>query len=125
MADLRAETDRVLEATDDLRQLRERLAELDAERAEVERKIEERLAQIGSASPTDADEPHSIVDHVLVFLKRHPNTIYAAIDIAREWKLTSEADVNNVRSALWRLHSRRKIEKISFGRYILRSKLAR
>jgi uncharacterized protein involved in exopolysaccharide biosynthesis len=54
MADLRVEADRGLAATDDLRELRKRLAELDAERAEIERKIEARLAQIGTSSPSEA-----------------------------------------------------------------------
>jgi len=121
MADLRAEADRVLEATDDLRELRKRLAELDVERAEVERRIEERLAQIGTTQPSDASEPRSTADHVLAYLRRHPNIIYTAVDIAREWKLTREGDINNIRSALWRLHDRKKIGKISVGRYILRS----
>jgi hypothetical protein len=125
MADLRAEADRVLAATDDLRELRKRLTELDAERAEIERKIEARLAQIGTSSPSGAIEPRSATDHVFAFLRLHPNTMYTAADIAREWKLTRENDMNNVRSALWRLHAKKKIAKISFGRYVFRSQPTR
>jgi beta-phosphoglucomutase-like phosphatase (HAD superfamily) len=125
MADLRVEADRVLEVTDDLRALRTRLAELDAERAEVERKIEARLAQIGTTSPSDASEPRSAADHVFAYLRLHPNTICTAADIAREWKVRSERDINNIRTALWRLHAKKKIARISFGRYALQSHPAR
>ena len=125
MADLRGEADRVLAATDDLRELRQRLAELDAERAEVERKIEARLARIGTTSPSEASGPKSATDQVFAYLRLHPNTIYTAADIAREWKVRGERDINNIRTALSRLHAKKKITRLSFGRYTLRSQPAR
>ena len=120
MADVRNEADRVLQTTSDLRVLRDRLAELDAERVALEQKIQQKLTEVGGVPAEDTGQPRSVVEEVFAFLRRHPNTVYAAVDIARELSVTSHADVNNLRSALWRLNARRKIEKVSFGRYILK-----
>lgn len=122
MANVRAEADRILEVTADLGELRKRLADLDAERAAVEAQIQQRLAQIGALGPVESKAPVSSVEHVLAYMRLHPDTIITAVDIARDWKITSNADMNNVRTALSRLYARRKIEKLSFGRYLFRSR---
>ena len=118
MADVRAEADRILQATADLGELRKRLAELDAERAAVEAQIQQRLAQIGTVGFGESRAPVSTVDHVLAYMRNHPDTIITAVDIARDWKITSNRDMNNIRTALSRLYARRKLKKISVGRYI-------
>ena len=122
MVDVRAEADRILEATADLGELRKRLAELDAERAAVEAKIQQRLAQVGALGPVESKAPVSAADHVMAYMRLHPDTIITAVDIARDWKVTSVAHINNIRTALSRLYARGKLEKISVGRYLLRSR---
>jgi len=122
MADVRAEADRILQATADLGELRKRLAELDAERAAVEAAIQQRLAQIGALGFVESRAPVSSVEHVLAYMRNYPDTIITAVDIARDWKITSNADMNNIRTALSRLFARRKIEKISVGRYVFRAR---
>jgi uncharacterized protein involved in exopolysaccharide biosynthesis len=119
MADVRAEADRVLQITAELGDMRKRLAELDAERAELEQRIKERLLQLGRSEKEG--EPRSIADHVLAHLRRNAGTVYSALAIANEWQFTRTSDINNVRAALHRLHARRKIDKVSFGHYVVRN----
>ena len=119
MADVRVEADRILKATADLRELRKRLAELDAERAALEKTIQDRMAQLGMGESLDPGDNPTLADRILAFMKRNPTTVYGAPDFAREWRMK---DISSLRSAFRRLHDRGKVTRLSYGRYILKGR---
>ena len=117
MADVRKDADRVLKITAELRDLRGRLAELDSERTAVERKIQQKLAEIGLPPEHAGAERGGRSDQILAHMRLHPGKVFTAPEIAREWNVTSALEIGNFRVALRRLSKARKIERIGQGRY--------
>ena len=119
--------DRVIEATGELQELRSRLAELDAERAVVEKRIESLLAEIGTATHSAAPAAGSTFsirrhaseattsEKIISMLENKPDGIFNTLDIAKRWNDVRRIDV--YRSALSRLSSQGKIRRIRQGWY--------
>ena len=117
VADRLTAAERVLQAARSLGELRNRLAELDRERAVVWQKIEQKLAEISGAPPPRRilqTEPSTLSEHILAVIDGDPGTIFTAMDFASRWKAS---EVNNYRSTLGRLEARGKIRRVSPGRY--------
>jgi len=124
---VRATADRVIEATGELRELRSRLTELDAERASVEKRIQNLLAEIGVATrpdvPTASEtprrhwrrEPVITSEKILATLEENPDTAFNTLDIAKRWNDISGIDA--FRASLSRLTAQGKIRRIRHGWY--------
>ena len=125
MSHLLTSVEQVLEATEDLRSLRNRLAELEAERREVEEKIQQRLAQIAGATGSDVSsnrtsEESTIPQRILAVMQREPDAVFTAMDFATRWHANSDRLINTYRAALSRLSRRGKINRVGFGRYVVK-----
>jgi hypothetical protein len=130
----------VLEAVADLRDLRNRLAELDEERTMIEERIRRRLVEIAGAASTtaggepDAAPPNSALHpgmtsplvnatlasrgRVLETVKSAHGRVITAPDIAAAWGRTGdESTINSIRAALSRLAAAGKIRKVGYGKY--------
>lgn len=107
----------ILDLSARLRELRELLDKLDAERAEVKRQIDECMAQMGAAGD-DEPMPKGMTEQIRWALRRHPNRPLAPIDISTMLRLTSERDVGNVRTLLARMARDGRVRKVAHGRYV-------
>ena len=123
---VRMTADRVLEATEELRELRGRLAELDQERAAIETRIETLLGEIAgkALSPQEAAAaeppkpvPVNTCDKILQTLNESPDQEFTATQLYRIWKEKRRSSLPGFYSALSRLTAQKKIRRVRFGRY--------
>ena len=118
---LRSTADSVLQATERLQRLRGRLAELDQERAAVEREIGDVLKSIASAAATPVEPatpaPVKTAEKILATLKANPEMSFTALDLERMWNAKGGATLIGFRAALARLATKKKIARVKFGKY--------
>lgn len=129
---VRVTADRVLEATEELRELRGRLAELDQERTAIEERIEVLLGDIaGKAKPSAPEEapqpqpepkpvPVNTCDKILETLTANPEQSFTATQLYTVWHDKGWSSLQAFYSALSRLTKQKKIRRLQFGRYSLR-----
>ncbi|HKS21675.1 MAG TPA: hypothetical protein VJZ76_02665 [Thermoanaerobaculia bacterium] len=107
----------ILDLAARLRELRELLDKLDAQRAEVKREIDECMAQMGAARD-DEPMPQGMTEQIRWALRHHPNRPLAPSDVATMLRLTSERDIGNVRTLLARMARDGRARKVAHGRYV-------
>jgi hypothetical protein len=129
--------------TDDLNQvvalageltaLRQRLAQLNAERGIIEGQIAGYVDRIAAAaatagtswpaaSPTPAqtverDDPMPLSAAVLSVLRRSPETALSAVEIGAILNMNDYADFGNIRTHLSRMAKDGRASRVSFGKY--------
>jgi len=109
---------RILDLSARLRELRDQLDRLDAERAAVKRQIEECMAQLGTVRGDGEPMPDGMANQIRWALRRHRDRPLAPIDIAAMLRISSEADVANVRTLLARMARDGRARKVAHGRYV-------
>jgi hypothetical protein len=109
---------RVLDLSARLRELRDQLDRLDAERVVVRRQIEDCMAQLGPAPGNDEPMPSGMSNQVRWALRRYRDRPLAPIDVAGMLRLSSEADIANVRALLARMARDGRARKVAHGRYM-------
>jgi hypothetical protein len=124
--------DHVIEVSRRLLQLRERLAQLDGERAEIEAQIAHCLSDISTTAaqapaaaripavaqapaPAVLDHRHLLPDRVLSLLNHYPERSFGAFEIAQE--LGSLGGETNIRMVLARMAKDGRVVRVSYGRY--------
>lgn len=128
--------------TDDLNQvvalageltaLRQRLAQLNAERVILEGQIAGYIDRIAAAAVAGAsapvaipaavqtvqrDDPMPLSAAVLSVLRRSPETALSAVEIGAVLNLNDYADLGNIRTHLSRMAKDGRARRVSFGKY--------
>jgi hypothetical protein len=109
---------KVLDLSVSLRELRDQLEKLDAERAAVKRQIDECMAQMGTARAESEPMPEGMANRIRWALRQHRDRPLAPIDVAAMLGLTREADIANVRTLLARMQRDGRARKVAHGRYV-------
>ena len=110
---------RVLDLSARLRELRDQLDRLDVERAAVQQQIDACMSQLGAARSAESEPmPQGMANQIRWALRRHRDRPLAPIDIVAMLRLTSEADVANVRTILARMARDGRVRKVAHGRYM-------
>jgi septal ring factor EnvC (AmiA/AmiB activator) len=109
---------KVLDLSARLRELRDQLDKLDAERAAVKRQIDECMAQIGTARGESEPMPEGMANQIRWALRQHRDRPLAPIDVAAMLRLTRDADIANVRTLLARMGRDGRARKVAHGRYV-------
>jgi hypothetical protein len=108
---------RVLDLSARLRELRDQLDRLDAERASVRQQIDACMSQLGARGEGEP-MPEGMANQIRWALRRHRDRPLAPIDVAAMLRLTSESDVANVRTLLARMARDGRARKVARGRYM-------
>src|SRR2546423_12796938 len=90
----------VLSLSATLRELCEQLDKLDAERAAVQKQIEECMSQLGVARGAGEPMPQGMANQIRWTLRRERERPLAPIDVAAMLRLTRVADFANGRTLL-------------------------
>ncbi|HEY6136444.1 MAG TPA: hypothetical protein VI670_01640 [Thermoanaerobaculia bacterium] len=107
----------ILDLSERLRELRGQLDRLDAERAAVQRQIDECMAEMGP--PSDEEPmPEGMAQQVRWALRRHRDHPLAPFDVATMLGLTRKRDIGNVRTLLARMARDGRARKVAHGRYM-------
>ncbi len=110
---------RVLDISVRLRELRDQLDRLDAERAAVQQQIDVCMSQLGEARRAESEPmPQGMANQIRWALRSHRDRPLAPIDIAAMLRLTSGAAVANVRTLLARMARDGRARKVAHGRYM-------
>lgn len=108
---------RVLTISTRLRELRDQLDRLDAERSTIQRQIDECMSQLGAAREGEP-MPNGMANQIRWALRKHRDRPLAPIDIADMLRITSLSDVANVRTLLARMARDGRARKVAHGRYV-------
>lgn len=109
---------RVLDLSTKLRELRDHLDRLDAERAAVQKQIEECMSQLGAVRGSSEPMPQGMANQIRWALRRHRDRPLAPIDVAGILRFNSGADIANVRTLLARMARDGRARKVAHGRYV-------
>jgi response regulator of citrate/malate metabolism len=115
--------DEIVELSAPLGKLRERLAQLDAERAAVQADIDRRVAALATLTnkhflPIGPDA--TIREKLHALFKSDPQRRLRATDIAEIFGYRYENDIENVRRALARMVKAGILNRVQHGQYALR-----
>ena len=115
--------DEIVELSAPLGKLRERLKELDAERAQIKTDIDRRVAALAALTgkhflPVAPDA--KISEKMLAIFKSDPQRRLRASDISEILGHTYEDQDNNLRRTLVRMVKRGLIYRVQHGQYALR-----
>ncbi len=114
---------RVLDVSSQLRQMKDRLTELDSERADLQKQIAQCMDILASAfdghRATNLPSDASMADQVLAVLARNNHPL-SPLDVADMLELRRNADIMNVRTLLSRMARDGRATKVSHGRYVAR-----
>jgi hypothetical protein len=108
----------VLDLSARLRELRDHLDRLDAERAAVKQQIDECMGKLGSVRGESEPMPDGIANQIRWALRRNPDRPLAPMDVAGMLSPTREVDVANVRTLLARMARDGRARKVAHGRYM-------
>lgn len=111
---------RVLVISRQMEELRERLVQLDAERAEVQQQIAVCMEQLAQLSKGQVLPPRgsSLSSQVLWALRRHPDRALAPLDVAAMLNIRGRAELTNVRVLLSRMGRDGRARRVGHGRYM-------
>ncbi len=110
---------RVIDDGVQLQKLRERLADLEAERARVEGEIAACMQRIAATAGGVVPPPANmkISQQILWLLKSHRDRAFAPADVAAQLGLTATNELENIRVHLSRMRDNGTIKRIAHGRY--------
>jgi hypothetical protein len=111
---------RVLDVSRQMHALRERLGQLDAERAEIQQQIAACMEQLANVSGGQVMPPpgSGLTPQVLWALRRHPDRALAPMDIAGMLNIRGRADLTNLRVLLSRMGRDGRARRVGHGRYM-------
>jgi hypothetical protein len=125
--------DEVVTLAAEVAALRQRLAQLNAERVTIEGQIAgyvERIAAAAAAAGTpspaaspaaaqtiERDDPIPLSAAVLLVMRRSPERAFTAVEIGSILNMTDYDDLGNIRTHLSRMAKDRRATRVSFGRY--------
>jgi hypothetical protein len=111
---------RVLDVSRQMHELRERLGQLDAERAEVQQQIAVCMEQLAHVSKGQVMPPpeSGLSSQVLWALRRHPDRALAPMDIAGMLNIRSRGELTNLRVLLSRMGRDGRARRVAHGRYM-------
>jgi len=114
--------DSILEVSQRLQTLRERMVALDAERAEVQQQIDACVNELGATVEGQRLQPieGTMAERIIGVLQRNKNRPLAPADVADILGIRSNADVTNIRVLMSRMARDGRIEKLSRARYLPR-----
>jgi outer membrane protein TolC len=109
----------VIDESAELTQLRQRLAQLDAERAQVQTQIDACMQRIAATTSREAPPPASspLVHRILFILRSNRAFVHSPLDIAQRLGMLRSADLENIRVHLSRMRQKGWIKRVSHGRY--------
>lgn len=122
--------DQVVTLAGEVAALRQRLAQLDGERATIERQIADRVSRIAEAAvaavtPADpvpaaqpvqvSDEPMALSTAILYVIRRSPETVFTAPEVARQLQITDSDSA--IRTHLARMAKDHRIARVAYGKY--------
>jgi len=113
----------VVDATQELVALQQRLSELDAERATLQQRIAVCMSNIAATSGRAVPPPaHASVAHqILWILRNHRDRPLSPADVAEMLGYRRESEVMNVRLHLSRMYKKAWVKKTGHGRYLVRN----
>jgi hypothetical protein len=117
--------DQVVTLAGELADLRQRLAQLDAERITIEGQIADRLNRIALATGVQtpppaasaANEPMALSAAVLYVLRQSPEKVFTAPEIAGILKMTDFHTRGAIRTHLSRMAKDKRVKRVRFGKY--------
>ena len=118
--------DQVVTLAGELADLRQRLAQLDAERVTIEGEIADRLNRIALATgavrtpppaASAADEPMALSAAVLYVIRQSPEKVFTALEIAGILKMTDFRSHSAIRTHLSRMAKDKRVKRVRFGKY--------
>jgi hypothetical protein len=124
--------DQVVALAREVAELRERIAQLDSERAAIEGQIAERMNRIAVAAvaavspagsraagqpPADPSKEPVLSAAILMVIRRSPETVFGAVEIARVIKRTDRRSYSAIRTHLSRMAKDGRVTKLAFGKY--------
>jgi len=110
---------KVIDESTRLQQLRQRLAELDAERAQVQTQINACMQRIAATTSREVPPPANtpLSHHILFVLRSNRAFALSPIDIAQRLGMHRSADLENIRVHLSRMRQKGWINRVAHGRY--------
>ncbi|HEX7190493.1 MAG TPA: hypothetical protein VF381_02870 [Thermoanaerobaculia bacterium] len=110
---------RVIDDGERLQKLRARLADLNAERANVEKEIQACMQRIAATAGGVVPPPANtkVSQQILWVLKSHRDRALAPADVAQKLGLTRMNELENIRVHLSRMRDRGLIKRVAHGRY--------
>jgi len=110
---------RVIDDGVQLQKLRARLADLEAERANVQREINACMQRIASTAGGVVPPPANlkVSQQILWVLKSDHSRAFAPADVAQKLGMTRTNDLENIRVHLSRMRDQGTIKRIAHGRY--------
>ena len=128
--------DQVVELAREISELRQRLAQLEQEKAAIGEQIAERMnriamvaivaiapahalpaATIAAPAADDWQYPVPLSTAILEIIRRSPRKAFMAVEIARELKMMNRKKYSNIRTHLSRMAKDGRVEKVAFGKY--------
>jgi hypothetical protein len=113
----------VVDATQELQELQQRLRDLDTERVSVQQRIAACMLKIaavtGQQVPPPADA--SLANRILWILRRHRDRPLSPADVAEMLGLRRHNELENVRLHLSRMYQKAWLKKVGHGRYLVRN----
>ncbi|HEX3111256.1 MAG TPA: type IV toxin-antitoxin system AbiEi family antitoxin domain-containing protein [Thermoanaerobaculia bacterium] len=109
----------VIDDSDQLQKLRTRLAEVDAERAQIQAQINACMQRIAAVvNRTVPPAPHTpLKHHILWILRSNAASSLSPTDVAERLGMTRRAQLENIRVHLSRMRARGWIKRVGHGRY--------
>ncbi len=109
----------VISDTDQLAKLRARLAEIDAERAQIQAQMKATMQHIAAIVnrevPPAAHTP--LVHHILWVLRSNLAVALSPTDVAQRLGMTKTSQLENIRVHLSRMRAKGWIKRVGHGRY--------
>lgn len=114
--------DSVLQVSQRLQELRERMIALDTERDAIQRQIDDCLNELSSTIDGQRVPPPdgTLSQNVLLILQQNRNRPLAPIDVAEILGLRSRRELTNVRVLMSRMARDGRIDRVSRARYLPR-----
>lgn len=113
------EVQHVIHDSEQLQQLRARLAAIDAERAQIQSQINAAMQRIAAVVAREVPPaPHMpLTHHILWILRSNRAFALSPTDVAQRLRMTSRSQLENIRVHLSRMRQKGWIKRVGHGRY--------
>jgi uncharacterized protein involved in exopolysaccharide biosynthesis len=110
----------VLDVSQKLHDLRQRLDQLNAERAAVEAQIAACMQQLASTASSQVMPPPGtgLTQQIIWVLRKYPDHAMAPMDIAQVLNMTSRQQLTNVRVRMSRMWREGRVRRVGHARYL-------